>query len=137
MTFNKALLAKAAVLVVLIAACAHVPPEARADSAPASAAGATTPAAPAPMATSASGAAILPPGAAVPDALLEGPGKAIVLARCGVCHHPNIVTTAHHTDDEWRELVGQMIARGAMVPDEDYDGLIAYLVKTYPPQDKP
>ena len=137
MTFDKAMLAKAAVIALLIVASGHIPPQGKAGAATVEQPIPAQTAAPEPMATSAGGAAILPPGAAVPDALIDAPGKATVLTRCGVCHHPNIVTTAHHNDDEWRELVGQMIARGAMVPDEDYDGLIAYLVTNYPPQNKP
>lgn len=62
--------------------------------------------------------------------LPDGPGKDKLLASCSSCHEPQIVIGQHHTLDEWKELIDQMIARGAQVSDADHEVIAAYLAKT-------
>lgn len=70
------------------------------------------------------------PAADLPD----GPGKDKLTTVCAACHDPRIVIGQHHSQDEWNELIDQMIARGAQVSDADHDTISAYLAKNYPPK---
>ncbi|MEI6419856.1 MAG: hypothetical protein WCO82_12375 [Sphingomonadales bacterium] len=66
------------------------------------------------------------PGANLP----ERPGKAAVIASCGNCHQPDIVLGQKRDAAAWRELVDQMVARGANVEEAKYEEIIAYLAQT-------
>lgn len=68
-----------------------------------------------------------PPGA---ENLPERPGKAFVVQACGNCHRPDIVLGQKRDADAWRELVDQMVARGANVEEAQYEQIIAYLAQT-------
>ena len=64
------------------------------------------------------------------DALPEGEGKAVVEMACtSRCHGANVVQRAKRTPTEWQGILDLMIDRGAVVKDEDYDAILAYLAK--------
>lgn len=67
-----------------------------------------------------------PPGA---ENLRPGPGKALVIQSCSQCHQPDIVVGQKRDPAAWRELVDQMVARGAMVDEANYEKIIAYLTE--------
>jgi mono/diheme cytochrome c family protein len=84
------------------------------------------------MAGVAMGAAQTPPAPAADSpgsALPDRPGKAAVIASCGNCHQPDIVLGQKRDAAAWRELVDQMVARGANVEDARYEEIIAYLAQ--------
>ena len=45
------------------------------------------------------------------------------------CHGANVVQRSKRTPTQWQGIVDLMIDRGAMVKDEDYDAILAYLGK--------
>ncbi|WP_239489324.1 helix-hairpin-helix domain-containing protein [Luteitalea sp. TBR-22] len=47
---------------------------------------------------------------------------------CIKCHTSDRVVQGRRFRNQWEELIEQMIARGAVVADEDYDVVIGYLV---------
>lgn len=64
------------------------------------------------------------------DSLPEGEGKAVVEMACtSRCHGANVVQRARRTPTQWQGVLDLMIDRGALVKDEDYDAILAYLAK--------
>ncbi len=62
-------------------------------------------------------------------ALPDRPGKAGIVQSCSGCHQPDIVLGQRRDAVAWRELVDQMIARGANVEEARYEEIIAYLAQ--------
>ncbi|MDE2596644.1 MAG: hypothetical protein KGL44_07185 [Sphingomonadales bacterium] len=85
-----------------------------------------TPVAPAPVTTPAAPAAT---DAAADFAAGEGRDK--VVATCAACHPATMVTGKRYSEEKWSEVVDQMISKGAMMGDGDYDVIVAYLARTY------
>ena len=64
------------------------------------------------------------------DALPDGEGKTVVEKACtSRCHGANVVQRSRRTPTQWQGIVDLMIDRGAVVKDEDYDAILAYLGK--------
>ncbi|MGB6720550.1 MAG: helix-hairpin-helix domain-containing protein [Terracidiphilus sp.] len=72
-----------------------------------------------------------PSGVTLPD----GPGKAVVEKACLSCHDARVVTSKRASPDDWAEEVEKMIARGAVLTDDDADLVIDYLSTHYGPDD--
>jgi hypothetical protein len=68
------------------------------------------------------------------DVLPEAPAKAIVLRACTSCHQPTVIVSKPHTADEWDEIIGKMMARGAELTDAEQDQVIAYLAQNFGPR---
>ena len=67
---------------------------------------------------------------ALQDSLPDGEGKAVVEMACtSRCHGANVVQRARRTPAQWQGVLDLMIDRGALVKDEDYDAILAYLAK--------
>ncbi len=62
-------------------------------------------------------------------ALPDRPGKASIVQFCSNCHQPDIVLGLKRDAPAWRELVDQMIARGAIVDEAKYEEIITYLAQ--------
>lgn len=61
--------------------------------------------------------------------LPDKPGKDRVVLACGNCHQPDIVVGQQHDLAGWREIVDQMVARGASVDEADYAVITTYLAE--------
>jgi mono/diheme cytochrome c family protein len=74
-----------------------------------------------------------PPPAAAPDASTApvDPGLAIMQVKCVACHEAGFITQVRRPKGEWRDLINQMIGRGADVSDAEADQIQAYLEKNY------
>jgi cytochrome c5 len=66
--------------------------------------------------------------------LPEGDGKAIATEYCQDCHKLSNLTVSRKTPDDWHDTVQTMMDRGARLPQDKVDTLIAYLVKNFGPQ---
>jgi len=66
--------------------------------------------------------------------LPEGDGKAIATEYCQDCHKLSNLTASRKTPDDWHDTVQTMMDRGARLPQDKVDTLIAYLVKNFGPQ---
>jgi competence protein ComEA len=76
------------------------------------------------------GILLLVGGAAVArqDSLPEGEGKIVTEKACtSRCHGANVVQRSKRTPAQWQGILDLMIDRGAVVKDEDYDAILAYL----------
>src|ERR1700684_2867295 len=72
------------------------------------------------------------PGANFPDGL----GKETVTAACGACHDINRLT-AGYTPEGWLTVTNMMRNFGAPVPDDQWDTVRAYLIRSFPEQPRP
>ena len=70
------------------------------------------------------------PTAELPD----GDGKAIATEYCQDCHKLSNLTESRKTPDDWHDTVQTMMDRGARIPQDKVDTLIAYLVKNFGPK---
>jgi cytochrome c5 len=66
--------------------------------------------------------------------LPEGPGKTILLNTCTVCHDLGRVRIQGRTPDDWNDTLSTMLNEGAMLSEQDYPVLLAYLARNFRPQ---
>jgi cytochrome c5 len=65
--------------------------------------------------------------------LPDGPGKAILLNICTMCHTLDRVKNRGSSRAEWDELLMHMLNEGAPLSDEDYPVLLTYLARNFRP----
>jgi competence protein ComEA len=63
----------------------------------------------------------------------EGAGKATLFKVCGTCHGPESVLGTLRTRQEWSDVIDQMAMAGAQASDQEYDEILAYLVRNFSP----
>lgn len=76
-----------------------------------------------------------PPSQADADFFPDGPGKAVVEKTCLTCHNAKIATSKPGTEDEWADVVNQMMGKGAVLSDDEVDQVVEYLAKHFGPPD--
>ena len=85
-------------------------------------------------------ALLVAPIAAQQDApsktLIPGPGAALTMAKCSLCHDITHVTRSKLTRDEWDDNIKVMIARGMPIEPQEIAVVVEYLA-TYYNRDKP
>lgn len=65
--------------------------------------------------------------------LPDGPGKALIEQKCQSCHGLDPIVGNKLTENEWNQIVGQMISFGAQVSPEERRTIVAYLVANFGP----
>jgi cytochrome c5 len=63
--------------------------------------------------------------------LPDGPGKAILLNTCTVCHDLGRVRIHTVSREEWEETLLTMLNEGAMLSDQDFPVLLNYLARNF------
>jgi cytochrome c5 len=63
--------------------------------------------------------------------LPEGSGRGILESSCTACHALDIVTEKRWSNQQWRDSVNAMIARGASLNKDQAADLVAYLGKHF------
>jgi mono/diheme cytochrome c family protein len=66
------------------------------------------------------------------DKLPDAPGKATFTKVCGSCHGPDVVTGMGHDRPGWKDVVDEMVDRGANATPAEVKQVIDYLVKAFP-----
>jgi len=66
--------------------------------------------------------------------LPEGEGKAAIEQSCNLCHGLNYITQSSRTEAEWRNVVSDMVARGAPLTKEEFEQVLRYLATHYGPR---
>ena len=69
--------------------------------------------------------------------LPEGPGRAVVERMCTRCHGLSVVTATRRPRDEWQDVVGNMVRRGASGSSEDAAQVVQYLATHFGAAEKP
>lgn len=64
--------------------------------------------------------------------LPEGPGKATLIKVCTDCHGADVVTGMGHDRQGWKEIVDQMLEKGATADEKQIKEIIDYLVRAFP-----
>jgi competence protein ComEA len=65
--------------------------------------------------------------------LPDGPEKVTVQRVCGTCHAAQIVMGRKATKEGWERIVSDMVDKGATATDAEFDQVIAYLTRNFPP----
>lgn len=63
--------------------------------------------------------------------LPDGPGKAILLNTCTICHDLGRVRIHTVSREEWQETLEAMLNEGAMLSDQDFPVLLNYLARNF------
>ena len=66
--------------------------------------------------------------------LPDGPGKTILLNTCTVCHDLGRVRRQGGSREDWDDTLGAMLNEGAMLSEQDYPVLLAYLARNFKAQ---
>ena len=66
--------------------------------------------------------------------LPDGEGRDKFVALCSNCHEMSIVVAQGRSRAEWGDMISTMIDRGAVVSDEDFAVIQAYLARAFPPK---
>ena len=74
-----------------------------------------------------------PAAAIAQDRFPEATGKAALLNVCSNCHTAESVVQTLRTRQEWSDVVDQMARFGATASDQEFDQILAYLVKYFSP----
>src|SRR5579862_5021435 len=75
-------------------------------------------------------------GAPVEATFPDGPRKATVVGVCGACHDLSRLT-AGYTPEGWLSVTDMMRNFGAPVPDDQWDTVRAYLIRSFPERPRP
>jgi competence protein ComEA len=67
------------------------------------------------------------------DRFPEATGKAALLKVCSNCHTAESVVQTLRTRQEWTDVVDQMSRYGAEASDQEFEQILAYLVKYFSP----
>jgi competence protein ComEA len=68
---------------------------------------------------------------AAQDELPAGPGKDVFMKMCANCHGLDQVTSQRYTRTHWRDVVNDMMTRGAEGSDDDADAVVKYLSRNF------
>jgi mono/diheme cytochrome c family protein len=67
------------------------------------------------------------------DVLPPVKGKELVQNRCVDCHGLELVVDQQATKQGWATIVGEMVANGANLTDDEVPTIVAYLAEHFPP----
>ena len=73
--------------------------------------------------------------AAQAQGLPEGEGKAVIEASCNLCHGLGYITQSNRSATEWRNLVSDMVSRGAPLTKDEFEKVLQYLATHFGPKD--
>jgi competence protein ComEA len=74
-----------------------------------------------------------PAATATQDRFPEATGKAALIKVCSNCHTAESVVQSLRTRQEWSDVVDQMARYGAEASDQEFEQILAYLVKYFSP----
>lgn len=69
--------------------------------------------------------------------LPEGQYRALVLRTCAACHSIELVVATRRTEEQWDQLIGVMVDRGAKATDDEQAHVLEYLVQNFGRSDAP
>jgi hypothetical protein len=78
-----------------------------------------------------------PTGSEAAASLPPGAHRDLVLRTCANCHSIDLVVAKRHTREQWDQLIGVMVDRGAQATDEEQDLILQYLVSHFGPVSEP
>ena len=73
--------------------------------------------------------------AAQAQGLPEGEGKAAIESSCNLCHGLGYITQSSRGAAEWRNLVSDMVSRGAPLTKDEFETVLKYLATHFGPKE--
>ena len=67
--------------------------------------------------------------------LPEGPGKEAIEASCTLCHGLTYITQSSKSLSGWRDIVSDMVGRGAPLTKEEFEAVLPYLATHFGPKE--
>ena len=71
--------------------------------------------------------------AAQSQGLPEGEGREAIQASCNLCHGLNYITQSSRSETEWRNVVSDMVSRGAPLTKDEFEEVLRYLATYFGP----
>jgi competence protein ComEA len=66
-------------------------------------------------------------------ALPAGEGRDLMIRVCSQCHSPDQAADQQLDEAGWKDLVDQMATKGATATDAEFEQIVRYLTKAFPP----
>lgn len=67
------------------------------------------------------------------DELPDSQAKTLLVSACSGCHPLDVTLGTRKSQDEWRDTVNDMLARGAQIFPDEVDILVTYLTRELGP----
>jgi competence protein ComEA len=65
--------------------------------------------------------------------LPAGEGRDLMIRVCSKCHAPELAADQQFDQAGWNDLVDQMASKGAEATDAEFDQIVQYLTRAFPP----
>ena len=62
-----------------------------------------------------------------------GAGREVMIRVCSQCHEPEMAADQQFDEAGWKSLVDQMAGKGANATDAEFDEIVHYLARSFPP----
>jgi mono/diheme cytochrome c family protein len=66
--------------------------------------------------------------------LPAGEGREVMIRVCSQCHEPEMAADQQFDAAGWKSLVDQMASKGASATDEEFEQIVRYLTRAFPPR---
>ena len=65
--------------------------------------------------------------------LPPGPGRDVMIRVCSQCHEPEMAADQQSDEAGWKRLVDEMAGKGADATEAEFDAIVRYLARSFPP----
>jgi competence protein ComEA len=65
--------------------------------------------------------------------LPPGEGRDVMIRVCSHCHSPESAAGEAYDEAQWKEVVDEMAGKGAEASQDEFDTIVKYLAKAFPP----
>ena len=66
--------------------------------------------------------------------LPPGEGRDVMIRVCSHCHSPESAAGEAFDEAQWKDVVDQMAGKGAEASQEEFETIVKYLAKAFPPE---
>jgi hypothetical protein len=66
--------------------------------------------------------------------LPPGEGRDVMVRICSQCHDPEWAADYGNDEQGWKAVVDQMVKQGAVATDAEFEQILKYLTKAFPPK---
>lgn len=71
---------------------------------------------------------------AAAQGLPEGEGKQAIQESCNLCHGLGYITQSSRSEGEWKDLLSDMVSRGAPLTKDEFGKVLKYLATNFGPK---
>lgn len=66
--------------------------------------------------------------------LPPGEGRDVMIRVCSQCHEPEMASDQQNDEKGWKATVDQMAGKGAEATEAEFEQIVKYLAKAFPPK---